>query len=516
MSAFDDRAPLFPRILALHGRQRASKTALVAEGVRLTWGELTARMNRLAHALRTLGLDEGDRVGIVMSNGAPMAEALIGCIAAGLTSVPINLSVSDAALENMLKDAGAKAVIATGDQIARLQPLVSRLQGIRWITADADLPAGWMDFASLFDHGPCPDTLPDVKPATPMNIIYSSGTTGLPKGIVHTQAGRLNWARDLAITLRYDSAARTLFTIGLYSNISWVGFLATLLCGGTLYIENGFDARRVLQRIEDDRISHFSMVPIQYQRLLDVPDEVDFDLSSLKAVMSCGSPLHADLKRRLFARLGPKVIELYGLTEGLITTLDPEDAEGRWASVGLPLMGTELKLIDDEGIEVPAGTAGEIVGRGRIVMPGYWNRPEATAEATWTDPHGDRWLRTGDIGRFDEDGYLYIVDRKKDMILSGGQNIYPQDIEAVLMEHPAVSEAAVIGVKSERWGETPLAVVVCKAELDAKALLDWANARLGRQQRLTAVDFTAELPRNPNGKILKRDLRERYKDRHYG
>jgi acyl-CoA synthetase (AMP-forming)/AMP-acid ligase II len=228
--------------------------------------------------------------------------------------------------------------------------------------------------------------------------------------------------------------------------------------------------------------------------------------------MCCGSPLHASLKQEVFRRFPCGVIELYGLTEGVITTLDPEDAEGRWASVGKPLLGTDLRIIDDSGRALPAGTCGEIVGRGRITMPGYYNRPEATAEATWTDEQGRPWLRTGDIGRLDEEGFLYIVDRKKDMILSGGQNVYPTDIELVMLAHPEVAEVAVIAVPSERWGETPLAVVVPKTgcELDAAALVAWTNERVGRQQRVSGVVLRDSLPRNPNGKILKRELRAEF------
>jgi acyl-CoA synthetase (AMP-forming)/AMP-acid ligase II len=241
--------------------------------------------------------------------------------------------------------------------------------------------------------------------------------------------------------------------------------------------------------------------------------------------MCCGSPLALELKRRALTELGGQFIELYGLTEGLITTLAPEDAVERPASVGKPLPGTDIRLIGDDDREVPAGVAGEIVGRGQITMAGYWNRPDADAECTWIDADGRRWLRTGDIGRLDDEGFLYLVDRKKDMIISGGQNIYPADIEAVLVTHPDVAEVAVIGVPSVRWGETPLAIVVPRsapsalpagsapaADEAAARLRDWVNKRVGKQQRIAGVRFVASLPRNPNGKILKRELRRLYPD----
>jgi acyl-CoA synthetase (AMP-forming)/AMP-acid ligase II len=216
------------------------------------------------------------------------------------------------------------------------------------------------------------------------------------------------------------------------------------------------------------------------------------------------------MKRRVAREFGCELIELYGLTEGIITTLDPEDLETHAASVGKPVPGTDLRIIDDEGRELPVGEAGEIVGWSRFVMSGYHNRPEATAEAIWLDGSGRPWLRTGDIGRIDENGYLYLVDRKKDMILSGGQNVYPADIEAVLKMHEAVFDCAVIGIPHEKWGETPLGLVVLRAGQatpDAEVLRDWANTRLGKQQRLWRIELVAGLPRNPNGKLLKRELR---------
>ena len=505
MAAFDTSAPLLPEILSLHGKWKDKKPALICDGRTVTWREFEASTNRIANALIARGISRGQMVGVVMSNGIAMVEVLIGIMKSGACSVPINLSVSDEALDAMLSDANVSAVFSTTDQTGRLAS---------YLKAHADVVAISDNELHSFTES-ASDELPDagIQGDDPLNVIYSSGTTGMPKGILHVHAGRRDWAYDLTIALRYHGAARTLFTIGLYSNISWVAMLCTLLSGGTMVIAPKFDARETLATIEAQKISHFAMVPIQYQRLMEVPDQADFDLSSIEAVMSCGSPLHADLKTSLFARLGPKVvIELFGLTEGVITTLDPEDAEGRMASVGKPLVGTDIKIIGDDDKEVPPGASGEVVGCGRIVMPGYLNRPDATAEATWVDENGKAWLRTGDIGQLDEEGYLYIVDRKKDMILSGGQNIFPQDIEAVLIKHEAVNDVAVIGMKSERWGETPLAIVVREigAPIEADDLIAWANSRLGKQQRISGVQFIDALPRNANGKILKRELRVTY------
>lgn len=507
MSAFDTHAPLLPEILALHGKWKGTKPALICEDETLSWAELDATTNRIANALISSGHGPGTSVGVVMSNGREMVEVLIGTMKSGACSVPINLSVTNEALNAMLEDAAVTAVFATEDQAERLSAFLAKKPDTKLIVTDGGLKA--------FKASGSPDApAVSIKDDAPLNVIYSSGTTGLPKGILHTHKGRRDWAYDLAIALRYSGAARTLFTIGLYSNISWVGMLCTLLAGGTMVVQKTFEPGAVLQAIEDHKITNFAMVPIQLQRLLEAPNSDEYDLRSIQAIMSCGSPLHADLKARLFERLGPtSVIELFGLTEGIITTLDPEEAEGRMASVGKPLIGTDIKIIGNDDKEAPAGTSGEIVGIGRICMPGYLNRPDATAEASWTAPDGRVWMRTGDIGMLDNEGYLYIVDRKKDMILSGGQNIYPQDIEAVLVTHPGINDVAVIGVPSEKWGETPLAVVVLEpgAGENAADITAWANSRLGKQQRISGTVFTESLPRNPNGKILKRELREIFK-----
>ncbi|UTW57241.1 acyl--CoA ligase [Kordiimonas sp. SCSIO 12603] len=507
MSPFNTSAPLLPEILSLHGKWKGNKTALISGKDMLSWKELDTATNQLANALNQKGIGRGDMVGIVMKNGRQMVEAIIGVMKSGACSVPVNLSVTDEAVTAMMTDAKVKAVITTTDQAERLTNYVNQHPGTLHIIA-GDRSEG--DTFETFKRE-APDHKPttDIQDDDPLNVIYSSGTTGMPKGILHTHRGRRDWAYDMSIALRYDGNARTLFNIGLYSNISWVGFLATLLAGGTLYVHETFDTRLTLETIQNEKITNFSMVPIQYQRLMEDPEQEKYDISSLKAVMSCGSPLHADLKANLYQRFGPVIIELFGLTEGIITTLEPEEAEGRMSSVGKPLLGTDIRIIGDDDKEVPTGSSGEIVANGRIVMPGYLNREDATREATWLDENGNAWIRTGDIGQLDEEGYLYIVDRKKDMILSGGQNIYPQDIEAMLITSPDVNDIAVIGAKSSRWGETPLAVVVKEpgAETDEHTLKNWANERLGKQQRIAGVVFTEALPRNPNGKILKRELR---------
>lgn len=515
MTAFDTRSPLLPEIIGLHGKWKGSKPALIAEGETMSWQALDAASNQLANALISGGITPGDMIGLVMHNGRQMVEAIFGVMKSGGCSVPINLSVTEEAIAAMMQDASVKLIIATKDQAPRLDAFLADNPDVELIIASNTSDDAFERLKAGASVN-TPNTY--ITDDSPLNVIYSSGTTGMPKGILHTHKGRRDWAYDLSIALRYHGGSRTLFNLGLYSNISWVGFLSTVLAGGTLIVQDGFDTTETLKTIEREKITNFSMVPIQYQRLMEEPNQGNYDLSSIQAVMSCGSPLHEDLKKALFKRFGPVIIELFGLTEGVITTLDPEEAGGRMASVGKPLVGTDIKIIGDDDMEVPAGTSGEIVANGRIVMPGYLNRADATAEATWTDPEGNNWLRTGDIGQLDNEGYLYIVDRKKDMILSGGQNIYPQDIEAVLIKHESVNDVAVIGAKSDKWGETPVAIIVPEVGTSPVAddLVTWANAQLGKQQRIAGVEFTDALPRNPNGKILKRELRQQFEGLSYG
>jgi len=510
MHAFDARAPLLPEIIALHGRWRAGRPAVVCNDGRESWREFTHSLDRFANALHARGVGRHDRVAILMDNGLPMLHALFGVMNAGAVSVPLNLSISDDAVAGMLRDSGACAIIATAGQRQRIDGMRGRLADDVRLFLLADRPAqGWTGWDEFLADGHDRRLADRADDDDLLNIIYSSGTTGVPKGIAHTHRGRRDWAYDLSIALRYHGGARTLATIGLYSNISWVAMLCTFLAGGTLYVQSRFDADDFLELVQRERITHTAMVPVQFQRVVERLRERDWDVSSMQAMMSCGSPMHPELRQALFRHFNGGVIELYGLTEGVITTLDPEDAAGHWMSVGRPLQGTDIRLVDENGRETPPGACGEIVARGRIVMPGYYNRPDATREATWVDSDGRCWLRTGDIGRLDDEGFLYIVDRKKDMILSGGQNVYPADIEIVMLGHPDVAEIAVIAVPSEKWGETPLAVVVPRAgaQLDPAALTAWTNERVGRQQRISGVVLRDSLPRNPNGKILKRELR---------
>ncbi len=513
MPWFEAPAPLLPDLVAHNGRWLAGQPALIDGAASLNWREFADATARVANALASLGVRPRERVAVVMDCRLETVLAMLGILRSGAVAVPLNVSITDAAIAGMCSDAACVAVFASGAHCARIDGL--RAAGVigarNFIGCDA--PAdGWLDFGALFARHSAVAPAVEITAEHECNLIYSSGTTALPKGIVHTHGCRMHWAYDGALALRYRRGCRTLFTLGLFSNISWVSMIATMLVGGTLVLQRGFEARAALGLIERERITHGAFVPIQLERLLACPQRTAFDTSSLETLMCCGSPLAAQIKLNFAREFACELIELYGLTEGLFTILEPEDLERRPLSVGKPVLGAEIRILGESGAEVAAGEIGEIVGRGRLVMAGYHARDDANREATWVDAAGLQWLRTGDLGRLDAEGFLYIVDRKKDMIISGGQNIYPTDIESVIRNHPMVAEAAVIGVASARWGETPLAVVVLHEGKSASCaeLLAWTNAAVGKQQRLGGVVLRASLPRNPNGKVLKRELRREY------
>jgi acyl-CoA synthetase (AMP-forming)/AMP-acid ligase II len=305
----------------------------------------------------------------------------------------------------------------------------------------------------------------------------------------------------------------TLLATPLYSNTTLVVFFPTIAFGGTVVLMEKFDVDRYLALAERHRVTHTMLVPVQYQRLMASPRFGAHDLSSFHMKFCTSAPFAAALKADVVARWPGGLVEFYGMTEGGGTCiLAAHEHPGKLHTVGKPSEGHDIRLIDEAGRELPRGATGEVVGHSAGMMAGYHGQPAKTAEAEWFDATGKRFIRTGDVGRFDDDGFLTLVDRRKDMIISGGFNLYPSDLEAVLREHTDVAEAAVAGVPSERWGETPAAWIVARdgARIDAEAVRAWANERLGKTQRIAFIEVVGELPRSAIGKVLKRELRDRF------
>ncbi|MFK8010449.1 MAG: class I adenylate-forming enzyme family protein [Marinicellaceae bacterium] len=514
MTYFQQNEVLIPDLIQQNSKWLASKPALVDKKKTLSWQELGNKTNQVAHYFLSLGLKQGDKVVVLMKNSNEMMESMLGVISAGLVVVPLNIAINDDAIVTMVNNCQAKAVIASDEYVDRIEKIRNQFDNVikKGYLGLNNQPNDWYEYYQSIEKMSTLKPHVTIQASDECNIIYSSGTTGLPKGIVHSHASRSAWASSMSISLRYDSGAKTLLTLGLYSNISWVAFLNTILVGGTMYVADKFDVNNCLKQIQDDEITHFAMVPIQYQILLAAKNYDDFDLSSIKATMCCGSPLPVKVKNDLIEKLPGDFIELYGLTEGLVTILSPEEMPNKIKSVGRPYPGQDIKIIGNNDKEVNTGEAGEIVGVSKILMSGYLSNDQANKDATWHDENHQKWFRTGDIGRIDDDGFLYLVDRKKDMIISGGQNIYPADIEAVLCLRSEIKELAVIGVESSKWGETPIAIIVEKEnnKVDCAEVKQWLNNKLGKQQRVAEVLLIASLPRNPAGKVLKRELRQQY------
>jgi acyl-CoA synthetase (AMP-forming)/AMP-acid ligase II len=317
-----------------------------------------------------------------------------------------------------------------------------------------------------------------------------------------------------ASTYEYGPKTVTLLSTPLYSNTTLVVFFPSLVGGAAVVLMPKFEARGYMQLAQQYGVTHTMLVPVQYQRLLALPDFDQFNLSTFKHKFCTSAPFNPKLKAEVLKRWPGGLVEFYGMTEGggsciLEAHLHPDKLH----TVGKPAPGHDIRLIDDNGVEVAAGADGEVVGRSLVMMNGYHGQPEKTRDAEWYAPDGLRFIRTGDVGRFDADGFLTLFDRKKDMIITGGFNVYPSDLEAEMRQHPAVFDVAVVGVPSEQWGETPVAFVVRKPgdETPPADIKDWLNQRVGKTQRLSGLHLIDELPRSAIGKVLKRELRDQLK-----
>ncbi|MCX7175093.1 MAG: class I adenylate-forming enzyme family protein [Proteobacteria bacterium] len=491
-----------------HALENPAHRALVEGSQVIDYAALDAWMDRIACALQREGLKPGDAIAICASMSIAYAAVFLGALRAGVVVAPLAPGSTTASLVRMIADAQARVLFVDAAAAEALDGV--NAEGIPLVMLD-NSKAG----RPLEDWLPATGAQPaavTIDPSWAFNIIYSSGTTGEPKGIVQPHAMRWSHVRR-GKAYGYGPDTVTLLSTPLYSNTTLVVLFPTLTFGGTVVLMPKFNAETYLQLAQTRRVTHTMLVPVQYQRLMARPDFDSYDLSSFKIKFSTSAPFSAALKADVLKRWPGGLVEFYGMTEGGGTCiLDAHLHPGKLHTVGRPAEGHDIRLIDDNGTEVAPGEAGEVVGHSAGMMSGYHGQPEKTRAAEWFDPTGKRFIRTGDIGRFDGDGFLTLFDRKKDMIISGGFNIYPSDLEAVLREHPAVEDAAVVGVPSVEWGETPVAFVIRKAGVDAQAeaLLQWVKQRVGRTQRLASVRFLEELPRSPIGKVLKRELRDRY------
>ncbi|MEK7344406.1 MAG: class I adenylate-forming enzyme family protein [Pseudomonadota bacterium] len=491
-----------PALLAQHAATRGGHAALVLDGQVLSHAQMHARVQQVAGALQRDGVQPGQAIALCAATSLAYVCTFLGAVQAGVVVAPLPPTATPEQLQALAANAGAVAVCAD-DSSAGLWAKSS----LRRIPLDEPAWSQWLQGA------PAPQPV-TRQPGEAFNIIYSSGTTGLPKGIV--QPCGMRWAQlQRSSANGFGPEAVTLLAIPLYSNLTLTYLFGALGLGGTVVLMAKFDAARYLALAAQHRATHSVLVPVQFRRLLDHPDFERTDLSRLRRRFCAGAPFADELKAEVLRRWPGELTEYYGLTEGGgRTELQAHLHADKLHTVGRVSAGNDIRLIDEDGHELPRDATGEIVGHSATMMNGYHGLPEATREAEWFDASGKRFIRTGDVGRFDADGFLLLLDRRKDMLISGGFNVYPSDLEAVLRQHPQVADVAVVGVASARWGETPVAFVVpganapVDAPLDEEALCSWANARLGKAQRLAGVQLTDSLPRSEVGKVLKRQLRE--------
>jgi acyl-CoA synthetase (AMP-forming)/AMP-acid ligase II len=496
--------------LATHAAGTPDKAALIRGDRSVSFDELNLRANRFATAMRDLGVQPGDRITGISYNSIEGVEATHGARRCGAVAVPINYHLRPAEVAYIVNDSGAKVVTASPDFVDVVEEAREQVQGERHylLTGGGTPPPGWLSYEQVLAAAAPSGEGMDSNPIG-ATMIYTSGTTGRPKGAFRPKG--VNVENVLQVIGIFGLVGEDVHLMAGPGYHSAVGFFSALtqLLGGTIVIEPRFEASDALNLIERHHVTTTFMAPTLIARMLNLPEEQrsKIDHSSLRQIITGAAPCPISLKERCEAYFGPLLWEFYGATEtGINTVLRPEDQLRKPGSAGTAVPGQEIQLVDEEGVPVPVGMPGEFQVRNAWLAE-YYNRPEATADNTH-----DGYFSVGDIAYRDEEGYYYICDRKIDMVISGGVNIYPAEVEAVLFEHPAVEDAAIIGVPNEEYGEEVKAVVKLRpgARATEAELIEFCKQRMAGYKRPKSVDFIDDFPRDVAGKTQKRRLRDRY------
>jgi acyl-CoA synthetase (AMP-forming)/AMP-acid ligase II len=504
--------------LDFHAREQPDVEFAVFGDRRVTYREASFEVNRLANAFASSGLQIGDRVALLSKNSIEYVLLFYGASKAGVVPVPLNYRMAAPEWVYIINDAQPKMLIASAAYVSIVDGFRSELKTVeRFVAIDADGAEGWDDYRRWIAAQP--PTPPDrvVTEDDDVYQMYTSGTTGQPKGAILTHSAVTSQLTQISLVYSGTPGDRTLIVAPVYHAAAAATVFVVVSLGGCLYIQEDFNPLEVVRALSEEHVTQTTLVPAMIQAcLVFVPDIAKRHYDELRRITYGASPIAAETLRRAASVFKCEFVQAYGMTEttAVVTYLLPPDHERALTdkpelllSAGRPLVGTEIRIVDEDDNPVPNGTVGEILARGPQIMRGYWNLPDESAEAL-----RGGWLHTGDAGVVDDEGYIYVQDRVKDMIVSGGENVYPRVVEDVLFKHPAVADAAVIGVPDEQWGETVKAIVVLRADATAteEEIMDFCRGKLGGYERPRSVDFVNALPRNPSGKVLKRQLREPY------
>ncbi|MSQ33317.1 MAG: long-chain-fatty-acid--CoA ligase [Dehalococcoidia bacterium] len=498
------------------------KEALVFEGQRITYAQLAERVNRLTHVLQKLGVGKGDRVAFLNVNCPHATEAYFATAKAGAIYVPLNFRARADELQYMIDTAGVKVLFVGERYVPLVAQVRQRLPSVQGFISMEGKGPGCQEYEALLAESNAEDESSDIADDDTTIIMYTAGTTGFPKGVMLTHNSFGVYMTNNVTPADPDTVEKNILTVPLYHIAGMQAQLAAIYGGRTIVMQRQFDAAEWMRLVEQERVDRAMMVPTMLKQLLEHPDFKQRDLSSLKVITYGAAPMPLEvIKRAVKALPHARFINAFGQTESAstITMLGPEDhvLEGtaeeidkklrHLSSIGKPMDDVVIQIMDEEGNFLPTGEVGEIVAMGPRLMSGYWKDAEKT-QATIVDG----WLHTGDLGYTDEDGYIYLAGRAKDMIKRGGEMVSPEEVENVLQSHPAIDEAAIIGVPDDTWGEVVRAIAVKKAHsrVTAQELIEFCHQRLASYKKPESVVFVDELPRNPMGKVLKRLLREQY------